>query len=1256
MSAHDDRKPEEASGQAADMGARGAEKSGIISLFVRHPNAANLLMVLLLISGLFAALKLNTQFFPNFIVDTITVNIPWPGASSEDVEANILAAVEPQLRFLDDVKTIDSTAREGGASIVIEYDEGTDLKEAEADIETALDSITTLPEDSEDPEITVARFFDRLVTLTIHGPFPESTVRAYAKRIRDDLLARGIDQVQFVGLRDEEVHVDIRQDILRQLGMTVDDVSTVLRDNTRDLPSGDLQGAVDRQLRTIGETADVKRLRKVEVQAFETGERMTLGDIGTVRRSYDEDQSRALINGNPAISIQLDRAESSDALSMTKVVEDYLVEARQIFPKALEITAESSRSDALRGRIQLLVKNGTSGLLLVIVVLYIFLNGRVAFWVTAGIPVSIAATLAVMYALGQSINMMSLFTLLMMLGIIVDDAIVVGEHTATRHAMGDPSVLAAERGAGQMVLPVAAASLTTAAAFGPILLIGDTVGQIMSVIPIIVICTLTASLIECLFILPGHLAHSLAERRAKRHWSPWRQFMISLMIAALAIASQKADGAAVGELVRTAMTSVPAFADADEVFAAWLGQESWVSYISGDNLLAVVVSGFFDGLQFVLAPVLAAIQIAFSWFATLAAIVFDGFLQIAAFFIENAISFVQRVGSGAPVGFMPAVLGLFAFAAGAAIEGMFYLASVYGARRPRGRENAVRRLFDAAFAGFRDYPFTGLLKLSFRWRYVTIALCVGSMLVCAVGTVRGGRIGFSFFPSPEAESMTAHVVFNAGIPRPRALEILNRLEASARNLETILGNGEKFIEGVLITYGQSGVNRGQNVAEIRVDLTVSEARKVRTPLIVKTWHETVPDVPGLKSFSISQRRSGSPGRDIDIQLQGGAPDILKTAALEVIQLISAIPGVSGVADNLPFGKPEIILDLNDRGRTLGFSIDSVGRQVRSAFEGAIARRLAEGDDEVTLRVKQVVPLEGTAALRDFLLRSPAGNFVPLGEVVDIAQRQGFSALQRKDGKLTVSVTADIDDSVTSTQDVISELESTGSLRAIASAHGISYVYDGKDKERADAFADLRIGVAVALLMIYIILAWMFGSYLAPFAVMIMIPFGVVGAVVGHYLLGFKLTILSLIGMLGLSGILVNDSLILVSRFQERRADGDSLFDAATGASRDRLRAVLLTSLSTIGGLTPLMFETSRQAQFLLPMVITIVFGLAYATLLVLFLVPALIGVGSDIGWFFRSIFYGRDSDEPHSVGAEHAGTGAMLITPARTPAIEAPER
>ena len=1236
--------------------------NGLVKTFVRHPTAANLLMVLLLIAGLFAVKSLNTQFFPNFIVDRITVNINWPGASAEDVEANILAAVEPQLRFLDDVKKLDSTAREGGAAITLEYDEGTDLKEAEADIETALDGITTLPEESEDPEITVGRFFDRVADVTIHGPFPESAIREFAKRIRDGLLDRGVDRVTFTGLREEEIHVDIAEENLVQLGLTVNDVSTVLRNNTLDLPSGDLEGTFDRQLRTLAEEPDPRDLRDVEVQTFETGERVRLGDIGTVKRAYDVDQSRGIINGNPAISMRIERAASSDALEMSAIVDDYLAEAEQRFPQSLTFVTDSGRTDALKARIQLLLKNGIGGLALVVIVLFIFLNGRVAFWVTAGIPVAIAATLGVMLVLGQSINMVSLFALLMMLGIIVDDAIVVGEHTATRLSEGDPAYLAAERGAGRMLIPVMAASITTAAAFAPMLLIGDVVGQIMGAIPIVVICTLIASLIECFLILPGHLAHAFKEK-TKRFWSPWRQFFVSIFIAALGTLALSSSANEVSELIRTSVVGPFEFTSASDIFASWWAVPNWVAYVNSDHPGGALVLAAVGLLQSVLTPVFAAIELLFSWVSTLALIVFSAFLYIVSVVAFGFMSVAQFFGNlPTTIGLPEAahdlttalLLGGAAFVLGTLIECLFFANAMIAARRPKGKENIIRRGFDAGFLWFKEKPFTSLSSLAYHWRYVTVALCVGAMLVCAVGVIRGGKIGFSFFPSPEAESMTAHVVFNSGIPRDEALVLLNDLERRTRALEDKLGDGEKFIEGILITYGKSGVNRGQNFAEIKVDLTVSETRNVRTPLIVRTWRSSIPNIPGIKSFAISQRRGGAPGRDIDIQLQGGSPDLLKQTASEVIPLLNAIPGLSGVSDNLPFGKPEIILDINERGRVLGFSIDSVGRQVRAAFEGSIARLIPEGDDEITLRVKQVMQLQGLSALREFQLRSPTGNFVPLGEVVNIRQTQGFSAIQRRDGKLTVSVVADVDDNITTTQEVISELEETGSLQAITSRYGVTYKYDGKDKERADAFADLQLGIMIALVVIYIILAWIFGSYSTPFAVMLIIPFGVVGAIVGHYLLGFKLTILSLVGMLGLSGILVNDSIILVSRFQERLGEGDSFTEAAIGASRDRLRAVLLTSLSTIGGLTPLMFETSRQAQFLLPMVITIVFGLSFATVLVLFLVPAFLGIGNDIRRAFSLIFRGTTGDEPtKDLGSIVQGKGA--ITNARTPAIEGPK-
>ena len=432
-------------------------------------------------------------------------------------------------------------------------------------------------------------------------------------------------------------------------------------------------------------------------------------------------------------------------------------------------------------------------------------------------------------------------------------------------------------------------------------------------------------------------------------------------------------------------------------------------------------------------------------------------------------------------------------------------------------------------------------------------------------------------------------------------------------------NGETLVNATYATLGKAGNNRGDNVANISVQLSRSEDRTVRTPEIVRAWRAALPAIPGTARIAVAERRGGPPGRDLDIRLTGASMQELKAAAEELQEELSAFPGTSAVEDDLPWGKPELLVELTPRGRALGFAVESAARQIRNAFEGNIARRFAEGDEEVSVRVKQVFDSDGTAALRQLSLRTPAGEFVPLTEIVDLTDAQGFSVILRRDGRTVVTVVADVDSTVTSSNEIIAELGSEF-LPSLSQKYGLDYSFAGRAEEQSNAFSDLLTGILMAVAGIYIILAAIFGSYSRPVVVMSIIPFGIVGAIVGHYVMGFNLTILSMIGLLGLAGILVNNSIILVARFEERLSEGEDLDAAAINASCDRLRAVLLTSMTTIGGLLPLMFETSLQAQFLLPMAITIVFGLATATALVLVLVPALVMIGDVIG---RIIFLNR---------------------------------
>ena len=1088
-------------------------------------------MVLMILFGVFALARINTQFFPTVETSRVTVSIVWSGASAEDVEQNILAVSEPSLRFIEGVKETNSYAREGSASIALSFNEGYDMQTALRDVEKAAKALNNLPEEADEPEVSTSQFFDRVASVSIAGDVSETVLRTWAKRLRDGLIDAGIEKVDFTGLRDPELQVDIPERELRRTGLTITDVSNAISNNSRDLPSGALDGAVERQLRTVADIDNARNLGDLEVKSFASGEKILLRDIATIKEGFEEGAIQGFSNKHRAIEIDVMSTANADTLTTNNILVEYLEEFNQIVPPSLEVQTYQVRADALSDRILLLVKNGLGGLALVVIILFIFLNSRIALWVAAGIPVALLATIGIMYVLGQSINMISLFGLIMMLGIIVDDAIVVGEHTDTMRGLGDDPVTAAENGVGQMLSPVTAAIITTIAAFAPILLVTGNIGQIMGVLPIVVIAVALASMIECFLILPGHLSHALSGQKGAR-FSYWRMFFIALILALFC-----------------------------------------TSFLS---------RGVTEGSLAAALPFMAQIN---NWQDTLNPLLFAGGLAVVSiavgFLMEAIILFVRR-------GFS------------------------FKSKSTEYQDGWFRRNFDAGFDWFRSKPFNWLVTLSFNWRYVTVAVAIGLILIFGRGFIAGGHVGFVFFPSPEAENISGNIVFHPGTPEQETIDALARYEVALRDVESQLGGDEPLIRAIFVTLGSSGRSQGDNLARISVQLTSSEVRTVRTPDFVRAWTQAAPTVASVRRFSVRQSRGGPPGADVDVELKGTSISVLKEAASEVVDLVAAVPGVSGVEDDLPYGKPELVMTMKPRGSALGFTLDSIGRQVRDAIEGAVPRRFARGDDEVTIRITQSSSQEGTAALRAMQLKSPDGHDVPLLELVNLTEQQGFSAIQRRDGKTTISVSGDIDAEVNTTDGATEQLTASGVLDSVARKYGIEYEFGGRSREQGAAFRDLGVGAALALMVIYIVLAWVFGSYFKPFAVMLIIPFGVVGAVIGHYLLGFQLTILSMIGLLGLSGILVNDSIILVSRLDERQKMGESVEEAAIGASRDRLRAVLLTSLTTIGGLIPLLFEKSVQAQFLMPMAITMVFGLATATLLVLFLVPALIGIGNDI--------------------------------------------
>jgi len=631
---------------------------------------------------------------------------------------------------------------------------------------------------------------------------------------------------------------------------------------------------------------------------------------------------------------------------------------------------------------------------------------------------------------------------------------VVGEHTATRLAMGDNRVDAAINGAGRMLTPVTAATLTTMASFLPMAMMTGRMGDIMGTMPTVVLAVLVASLVECFLILPGHLSHG------------------------------------------------------------------------------------------------------------------------------------------------------------------------FGKPREPGR---FRQAFDAGFTRLREGRFNRLVTLTFDWRYTTLSVALVSLFV-VFGILAGGHIAQRRFPSPPAEQLRMSVEFAVGTPRKEQLVALRLLDRSLYEAELKVAKKKGvFITSSFTTIGKAGRDKGDNLAEIEVQLTSTEKRfagegsaHLTARNLIRAWHKVKPRLTNIQRASLSPRRHGPGGKDVHVQLTGGSVRQMKEAAEALKPLLAGFPGVSAVEDDLPYGKPELVLELTPRGRALGFSAQSVGTQVRNAFQGAIAMRFARGDEEIIVRVKRTQRSKGLGVLERIYLRSPSGTSAPLTQIVKITERAGFSLIKHEDGQRLVSVTADLNRDEMELPDLLAQLDKK-IMPHIMADYGVRYAYSGAAEERRRNSRDMKNGLLVALALIYIILAWVFGNYFKPLVVMAIIPFGLVGAVLGHMIMGYELTIISKIGLLGLSGILVNDSIILVSTAKERLDLGQSMKEAATGAARDRLRAVVLTSLTTIVGLVPLIFETSRQAAFLIPMAITMVFGLLTATLLVLVLVPALLGIGGDLARLGRQV-------------------------------------
>jgi multidrug efflux pump subunit AcrB len=1015
------------------------KRQDLLGTFVHHPVAANLFMLILMLAGLFAVSKLNVQFFPNFNLDFVSVRVEWRGAAAEDVEEGLTTPLEQKLKSVSGIKHVTSTSSQGISSISIEFKEGTDPISAVDEVKQAVDQFRNLPQDAEPPEVSrVIRYEPIAHILLTGGSLPE--LRQLARKYEQELLGRGIDKVDLIGLPDEEVSITVPSQELERLGMTLDQVATKLSQTNRDLPAGKVgEGEVQREVRGVNLRRDPRDYQDLPL-VTETGSRIELGQVAQIERGPRDNSLFLEVNGEPAVELFLKRAETGNSLAAAKILNSWLDETRPKLPPSIQLTVYDEVWSLIEDRIGLLVSNGAMGLFIVVFILLLFLNGRVTAWVALGIPTAFLATLAVVWLVGGSINMISLFALIMALGVIVDDAIVVGEDAYAHHKMGENPMNASEGGARRMFWPVIASSLTTVAAFLPLMLVSGPMGKILGDIPFIMICVLIASVIECFFILPAHLRNAFTHDPGNK---PYR-------------------------------------------LRAWL---------------------------------------------------------------------------------------------------------------------------DNAFSSFRDGPFRRAVTLAIDYRGVTIMAGV-VILILVVGLLAGGRVKFTFFPTPEPQIVYANATFASGTPRSQVNAFLEHLRQSLDATEKSYGKESKVIQQSVFRAGalagDQNPRQGDQFGSISVELTPSEVRSVRTEAFIKDWQSRIKVPAGVENFVVVPRKQGPPGGDLVVRLAGQDSHTLKLAALDLQASLRQITGVYGVEDDMPYGREQLVFNLTPAGEAMGLTLDDLSRQLRAGLDGKLVQLFQDGADEVEVRVRLPVSERASLNLLDRMtVRTPSGDWVPLPSVASWTTRQGFEALRHAESQLAIEVNASVDSARGNSNEILAGLTAS-TMPALEAKYGVSWSFQGRAADQRETMADMKTGLILGLSLIYIVLAWVFGHYGWPIIIMLAIPFGLVGAISGHWIMGIDLTILSMFGLFGLSGIVVNDAIVLVEFYRHQREKGMPVKEALINAACLRLRAILLTSLTTIGGLSTLMMETSLQAQSLIPMATSITFGLAFTTIIALLWLPAML--------------------------------------------------
>ena len=1022
---------------------------GMIDWFARNGVAANLLMIVILAAGLWTMFsRITLEVFPSFERDIVNIGITYRGATPSDVEEAVIIRVEEAITDLDGVEEITSFAYEGSGRVSVKVDEGHEPRDMLDDIKNRIDSISTFPDGVERAKYAIQIHKHEVISVAISADLPEREMRQLGERVLDDISALPeVSMAELGGVRPYELAIEVSEETLDRYGLTFDHIVKAIRNSSINQPAGAIKTSRGKiMLRTKGQGYVAEDFAKISVLSKADGSKLALGNIATIRDGFEEELVYAMFNGEPAVVIEVYRTGSESALKVAGAVKNYIAGAKETMPAGVSIDYWRDRSKIVKLRLETLITSAIQGGILVFICLALFLRLSVALWVCVGIPISFLGALALMPEMGLSVNIISLFGFILVLGIVVDDAIITGENVYSHLKRAESGIEAAINGTKEVAVPVTFGLLTTIAAFLPLMFMEGRRGPMFAQIPMVAIPVLVFSWVESKLILPAHLSHIKISKAKEK--------------------------------------------------------------------------GFLKNLQ---------VRIA------------DGF------------------------------------------------------------EAAIRQFYSPQ------------LKKIIEYRYLVVTLFIAISLII-ISFVISGRYGFTFFPRIQSETARATLIMETGTNEElteRYIALMTKKAVILKEKYRDPQSGESVIRNILTSVNSAEKGR------VSIELVPPEERtvEINTKDIVSEWRRSIGELPGARelNFRAETGRGGSP---IDIQLSGSSVGKIKEVIKELKQILGEYPGVFDIQDTLQDGKTEFILSLKPEAEMLGLTSAELGRQVRQAFFGADVQRIQRGRDDVRVMVKY--PIEERShidSLDSMRIRTTGGAQVPIGNVADVTLGHGFATINRIDRMRVVNVMADIDKDTVNMGRLTADLKKQ--LAQIGSRYpDVRYSFEGEQREQRESFGSMFYGIIFTLFTIYALLAIPLRSYLQPLVVMMVIPFSIVGAILGHMILGLSLSVMSLMGMIALIGVVVNDSLLLVDWINKHRSEGGEIKEAVLRAGARRFRPILLTSITTFAGLAPLMLDKSTQAQFLIPMAVSLGFGILYATMLSLILVPAGYIILHDITEFF----------------------------------------